>query len=208
MTSQDENKAAEPTDADSVVIKRYANRKLYNTRTSTYVTLKEIGQMVRAGEDVRIIDYKTQEDITSATLAQIIFEKEKNQKRLSSQALRDIIQTGGEAIQEFLQKRVLIGTLKDEAERRATAIEKLAHMGSFSREDVARLARDFLHASQQNLEDAQRRVDERIRQALGPMTNLHLMRREVDTLKAEVDLLAAKLEALEAAVKEQEPPAE
>jgi polyhydroxyalkanoate synthesis repressor PhaR len=75
-------------------IKRYANRKLYDTRESRYVTLEHIAAMVRAGDDVRVVDNTTQSDLTTATLAQIIFEEEKATPRLSLAGLREIIQQG------------------------------------------------------------------------------------------------------------------
>ena len=75
-------------------IKRYANRKLYDTRESRYVTLEHIAAMVRAGDDVRVVDNTTQADLTTATLAQIIFEEEKATPRLSLAGLREIIQQG------------------------------------------------------------------------------------------------------------------
>src|SRR6185503_12265076 len=74
-------------------IKRYANRKLYDTRDSRYVTLDHIAAMVRAGDDVRVVDNTTRADLTTATLAQIIFE-EKKTPRLSVAGLRKIIQGG------------------------------------------------------------------------------------------------------------------
>ena len=73
-------------------IKRYANRKLYDTRDSRYVTLDHIAAMVRAGDDVRVVDNTTRADLTTATLAQIIFEEEKKTPRLSLAGLREIIQ--------------------------------------------------------------------------------------------------------------------
>ena len=63
------------------LIKRYSNRKLYDTERSSYVTLEEISQMVRDGSELRIVDNKSGEDITSVTLAQIVFEQEKKDKR-------------------------------------------------------------------------------------------------------------------------------
>ena len=68
--------------SDARVIKRYANRKLYDTQHSCYVTLEQIAQMIRDGEDVRIIDNNSKEDLTSVTLAQIIFEEEKKRRLL------------------------------------------------------------------------------------------------------------------------------
>lgn len=75
-------------------IKRYSNRKLYDTRDSRYVTLDHIASMVRAGDDVRVVDNATRQDLTTATLAQIIFEEEKKTPKLSLVGLRKIIQNG------------------------------------------------------------------------------------------------------------------
>src|SRR5580658_5879474 len=78
------------------VIKRYSNRKLYDTRDSRYVTLQQIGAMVRAGEEVQIIDNATKEDKTEVTLALIISEDLKSQPRsVPLVALRDLIQERG-----------------------------------------------------------------------------------------------------------------
>jgi polyhydroxyalkanoate synthesis repressor PhaR len=62
------------------VIKRYQNRKLYDTQQSCYVTLEDIAKMIRNNEEVVVVDNKTKKDITSSTLTQIIFEAEKKNK--------------------------------------------------------------------------------------------------------------------------------
>jgi polyhydroxyalkanoate synthesis repressor PhaR len=78
------------------VIKRYSNRKLYDTRDSRYVTLQQIGEMVRAGEEVQIIDNKTKEDKTEVTLALILSEDLRSEPRsVPLGALRDLIQERG-----------------------------------------------------------------------------------------------------------------
>ena len=106
------------------IIKRYANRKLYDTQHSRYVTLDQISEMIRNGDDVKIIDNKTKEDLTSVTLAQIIFEEEKKQRSfLPLQAMRNIIQNGGESFAQFVteaQRRVtsILPRRKDDEERR------------------------------------------------------------------------------------------
>ena len=88
------------------VIKRYSNRKLYDTERSKYVTLDEIAKMIKAGEEVTIIDNETKEDLTSVTLTQIIYEEEKRESRMPLSMLRNLIQTGGEALTEFFDKSV------------------------------------------------------------------------------------------------------
>jgi polyhydroxyalkanoate synthesis repressor PhaR len=95
----------EPAMSETRVIKRYANRKLYDTQHSRYVTLDQIAEMIRGGDDVKIIDNKSKEDLTSVTLAQIIFEEEKRQKSfLPLQAMRNIIQSGGESITQLVHQ--------------------------------------------------------------------------------------------------------
>ena len=78
------------------LIKRYSNRKLYDTQTRAYVTLDEIADMIRRSEDVRIVDHQTESDITNQILTQIIFEQEKNKGGLFPQfMLTRLIQVSG-----------------------------------------------------------------------------------------------------------------
>lgn len=87
------------------IVKRYSNRKLYDTVESRYVTLPQIAVLVRNGEDVRIIDNNTKEDLTSVTLAQILYEEERKQSRaLPLSALKDLIHTSGEKLSEFFRE--------------------------------------------------------------------------------------------------------
>ena len=75
-------------------IKRYSNRKLYDTHDSYYVTLQQIAALIRNGDEIRVIDKTTQQDLTAATMAQIIFEEEKRGPRLPAEGLRRIIRSG------------------------------------------------------------------------------------------------------------------
>jgi len=84
------------------IVKRYSNRKLYDTQTSSYVTLEQIAEMIRAKEDVKIIDNNTKEDLTSVTLAQIVFEEEKKKRLIPLNTLKNIIQSKGETISGFV----------------------------------------------------------------------------------------------------------
>lgn len=88
------------------IVKRYANRKLYDTERSCYVTLDDIAQMIKAGEEVKVVDNKSGEDLTSVTLAQIIFEAEKKSGLMPIGLLRDLIRNGGDSISEFARERV------------------------------------------------------------------------------------------------------
>ena len=85
------------------IIKKYANRRLYHTGTSTYVTLDDLARMVKAGEDFVVQDAKTGKDITRAVLGQIIFEQEnKGQHLLPIAFLRQLIRYYGDSMQTLL----------------------------------------------------------------------------------------------------------
>ncbi len=87
------------------IIKRYQNRKLYDTQQSCYVTLDDIAKMIRANEEVMVIDNKSKNDITAATLTQIIFESEKKASQYAPLfTLREIIQNGNGSISGYLAK--------------------------------------------------------------------------------------------------------
>jgi polyhydroxyalkanoate synthesis repressor PhaR len=87
-------------------IKKYANRRLYNTGTSTYVTLEDLAAMVKDGEDFLVYDAKTGDDITRSVLAQIIFEQENKagQNLLPTTFLRQLIRFYGDSMQMVVPK--------------------------------------------------------------------------------------------------------
>ncbi|WP_022722799.1 polyhydroxyalkanoate synthesis repressor PhaR [Rhodopseudomonas sp. B29] len=87
-------------------IKKYANRRLYNTGTSTYVTLEDLASMVKDGEDFLVYDAKTGDDITRSVLAQIIFEQENKagQNLLPTTFLRQLIRFYGDSMQMVVPK--------------------------------------------------------------------------------------------------------
>lgn len=99
-----ENLNTKPT-SKVKIIKRYQNRKLYDTQQSCYVTLDDIAKMIRSNEEVMVIDNKSKNDITAATLTQIIFESEKKASQYAPLfTLREIIQHGNGSISSYLAK--------------------------------------------------------------------------------------------------------
>lgn len=100
------------------VIKRYPNRKLYNTESKQYITLEEISKLIRQGDEIHVVDHASGEDLTTVTLTQIIFELEKKQSGfLPRSILSGLIQAGGErigAIQRTLASTLGINQLVDE----------------------------------------------------------------------------------------------
>jgi len=98
------NVTQERANADGpVVIKKYANRRLYNTQTSSYVTLDHLCEMVKAGTEFEVRDARSGEDITRSVLTQIIFEEEaKGQNLLPIRFLRQLIRLYGDSLQAFV----------------------------------------------------------------------------------------------------------
>ena len=98
IVSEEKSKGEGP-----VVIKKYANRRLYNTQTSSYVTLDHLAAMVKEGTEFEVQDARTGEDITRSVLTQIIFEEEaKGQNLLPIKFLRQLIRFYGDSLQAFV----------------------------------------------------------------------------------------------------------
>jgi polyhydroxyalkanoate synthesis repressor PhaR len=165
--------------SETRIIKRYANRKLYDTEHSRYVTLDQISEMIRAGDDVKIVDNKTKEDLTTVTLAQIIFEEEKKQRSfLPLGAMRNIIQSGGEWFAEA-QRRVQSilpgkrghsdephdGSPVAEGDAPAPTGDPAADEAAAKKRSLAVL-REWVDQSKHRLDDWQKQVDEKIRGAV------------------------------------------
>ena len=139
-----EAEQASPPSKEPKVIKRYTNRKLYDTVESRYVTLDEIAAMIKEGVEVRIVDNRTKEDLTSVTLAQIIFEEEKKKNQMPLAVLREIIRHPGESISGFIQKEVTprVASIREEAESRIAPI-LLSFMSESRRLSNARMKREL-----------------------------------------------------------------
>ena len=177
------------------LIKRYANRKLYDTHDSRYVTLQQIAELVRDGEDVKIIDNTSKEDLTNVTLAQIIYEEEKKgaeSKRAvaSVSTLRTMIQQSGERFMTSLREGP-VGKLITRKEGEEPA--------SDDGEASAKPARRMFLSPKEALEELSRLADDRIKGLIGhAITHVHTLQGEVGQLQSRIDELEARLVALKA----------
>ena len=128
---------ARPTKtAEPITIKKYANRRLYNTGTSTYVTLEDLAGMVKSGEDFVVYDAKTGEDITRSVLTQIIFEQEnkEGQNLLPIAFLRQLIRFYGDSMQMLVPRylEVSIESLTREQEKFRQQMAQAFGVGAFT----------------------------------------------------------------------------
>ncbi len=175
------------------VIKRYTNRKLYDTVESRYVTLDEIAEMVKQGVEVKIVDNRTKEDLTSVTLAQIVFEEEKKKNQMPLSVLREIIRQPGERLNDFISTQV---SPRVEAMREQGVARINTLLGREQTEDVSPAA--LLAQSQKVFETWQQRVDERVKTAVENLVgNLPALGRDLSTLVERIEGLEQKIKALE-----------
>lgn len=184
--------SGEPPKGATRIIKRYQNRKLYDTRESRYVTLDDIAKMIRDGEEVVVVDKKTGQDLTSLTLAQIIFEQQKKSSEfLPLVSLRRLIQTGSDSIQELVGKSV--ATFKHSKEEVEQFFENLISKGkSLSAEEGLKMVQDLLAQVQKGVEEVESAFEKRIKSILGRLRSFNSLQREVDRLEKRV----AELEQL------------
>jgi len=183
------------------VVKRYSNRKLYDTKDSRYVTLLQIAEMVRGGEEVQIIDNNTKEDLTEVTLAQIIYEEQK-QKASSSrnvplQTLKDLIHSRTEKVLSDLREgpigRLIPGSGKSEPPGKDEV-----HVEEPLVEDngvVAPAASkpSLVEQAKETFEDWQSKIDERVKAVVPNLLPWQQLQQDIKRLNARVEELEAKL---------------
>jgi polyhydroxyalkanoate synthesis repressor PhaR len=177
------------------IVKRYTNRKLYDTEQSRYVTLEDIARLVREGEDVRVVDNEAGEDLTAVTLAQIILEEEKRKTNLVSVAfLRKLIHSGEAAVQD----------IGDAASRSIEVLGELTEKATGRVRDVARdggrAIDDLFGLPQRQLEElrvATQRSVNRLRQSPA-------VQREVDRIEKSLHAIEGMLANLKAEAEDEQ----
>jgi polyhydroxyalkanoate synthesis repressor PhaR len=109
------------------LIKKYANRKLYDTRTSRYITLDEIAQLVRDGDEIKVVDRDNGADLTQVTLSQIVLSEEKRGPSRIVDAGGEMLHDRGQALLEYVRSALNVpGDIRNEVERRREGLETLA----------------------------------------------------------------------------------
>jgi polyhydroxyalkanoate synthesis repressor PhaR len=138
-----------PSDETMIIVKRYPNRKLYNTSAKQYITLEGVAHLIREGEEVQILDHETGEDLTALTLTQIIFEQEKKEGGfLPRSVLTGLVQSGGQTLSTL--RRTLASPLNlrlhvdMEIERR---LSSLVASGQLTEEESSMMKEKLLSTS-------------------------------------------------------------
>lgn len=178
------------------LIKRYPNRKLYHTEAKQYITLDEIAKLIRAGDDVRVVDYASGDDLTTLTLTQIIFEQEKqNAGFIPHSILRGLVRAGGKtrsAIQRTLANSMGFWNQIDEEIKRR--VDLLVNRGELTAEEAVRFTKKLL--STQNIFEVDEVPSPDLQEIEGMLVEIGVPTRE------EFQILLSKLDRLSELVDE------
>lgn len=169
------------------IIKRYSNRKLYDTKDSRYVTLLQIAEMVRGGEEVQIIDNNTKDDLTEITLAQIIYEEQKAHSRsVPLQTLKELIHARTEKVLADLREGPIGRLIPGAGQTKAPGEEKLELSAKDTKPTLVDQAKE-------KFEEMQHQLDDRIKAILAGFRPLQQLQQEVRRLGERLDELERKI---------------
>ncbi|WP_420629991.1 polyhydroxyalkanoate synthesis regulator DNA-binding domain-containing protein [Candidatus Leptofilum sp.] len=177
------------------VIKRYPNRKLYDTDAKKYITLDGIAELIRDGAEVQVVDHTTEEDLTAVTLTQIIFEQEKrNSGFLPKSVLTGLVRAGGDTL-NTLRRNLnspleLLKHVDEEIDKR---LQTLVERGEMARDEAISLSEKLIAAGQEKSKEmmpGQQRL-ERLLTVRGVPS-----REEVEQLTSQIENLSTKIDNL------------
>ena len=190
MDTKPETPAAAPSEKPRRIIKRYSNRKLYDTKDSKYVTLLQIAEMVRGGEEVQIIDNNTKDDLTEITLAQIIYEEQKAHSRnVPLQTLKELIHARTEKVLADLRDGP-IGRLIPGGK---VGDEKAPELVAPKEKEKERESKPTLvDQAKEKFEEVQHTLDERVKAIMATFRPLQQLQQEVRRLNERIEELERK----------------
>ena len=177
-------------------IKKYQNRKLYDTKDSCYITLDEIAKLIKKGEDVTVIDNKTKNDVTSIILTQILVDQEKHQKSiLPLTMLKNIIRDGRGSLFDFIQRYVIMGLnsskeVQDEATR---YLDRLVSRGELTKTEGKSVLKELEDKNSQSYEELKKEIDEVVTKTLKDIAYL-------PSLESNINEIYSKLEGIESKI--------
>lgn len=175
-----------------VIIKRYPNRKLYDSEAKKYITLEGVAELIRAGQEVQILDHTTGEDLTAVTLTQIIFEQEKKSGGfLPRSVLTGLVQAGGDTLSNLRRTLAspldLLRHVDEEIEKRITTLIK---RGELEEKDAHTLLQKLLSLSGRTIPPSAAEIEEILNKRGVPTQE------DIQKISAQLDTLTAALENL------------
>ena len=179
------------------IIKRYANRKLYDTEESHYVGLQDILSLVREGEDIEVVDSRTGEDLTSVTLAQAMTGEEKSSEggSLPLDVLKELIKRGSESLNEIMRISRLAGKGAVQMAEESTSkyYRKLVDHGEMSEDEARSYLKLLSRAVTKRRRSLESEIDERVKVYVKAL-NLP-SRSDINRIGKKVDSIVDKLDS-------------
>lgn len=182
--------AEEAADRPSVVVKKYANRRLYNTESSSYITLDTLADMVRVGRDFVVYDARSGDDITRSVLTQIIVEEEsKGRAMLPTGFLRQLISFYGDSVQAVVPRyleQAMTSFARQQEQVRAAVQQTLGPFLPFGIEEVSRQNLAMMERAMSLFTPAKREAETPGPAAASPADELAALRTEVEALRQQL----------------------
>lgn len=177
------------------IIKKYQNRKLYDTQDSCYVTLDGIAKMIREGEEIVVIDNNSKEDVTALILTQVLYEQEKtNQSVLPVAILKNIIKSGSNNLFEFME-RFILGAMDAHLKAREELklhIERLAKKGELSAEEAHTLLNQIQTVSAAHQDLVDKKIDQRLAEKMNTVMPNTQLETEFAALNKRLQMLETR----------------
>jgi len=179
-------------------IKRYANRKLYDTKSKKYITLDKIAKLLKAGEEISVLDNKTGEDITAATVSQIFARTKKGKTdNGASNVMIQLLRKGPGTLVDYGKKYISLWdralTMADEEIDRL--VERLVKEKEITPSEGSRLKKDMLNRAEDMKKWIAEKIDQRVNEALDLMNLAD--KEKVSQLTGKIDTLTRKVQNLE-----------
>lgn len=180
-------------------IKRYSNRKLYDTEDKRYITLEQIAELVRDGQDIKVIENQTGQDLTTVTLTQILLEQEKKkQGNIPKSFFMNLIQRSSTSVVDFMRKNVLAhfdsSLLSEDDSKIDENVDELVRAGEIEQEDAKELKAEIKTRSRTFKQRLDEMIENRVQDVLA---RLNIPRKnEIDAMNQRLEELGNQLDEL------------
>jgi len=171
------------------LIKKYSNRRMYDTKTRQPITLSELADLIKQGEEIEVMGHPTGKDLTSITLIQILLGQEKDKKEPFSALLRELIKKRGNSVLELYPTSLfaVLNGAPFSVEKATGIVRELVNKKGVSKIEGEKLLESFLTRIRENKKTLEREIENKLRKKIKEVENLY--RREILELRKNVENL-------------------
>ena len=171
------------------LIKKYGNRRMYDTKTSQPITLSELAELIKRGEEIQVRDHQTHKDLTSITLIQVLLGQEKDKKEPFSALLRELIKKRENSVLELLPTSLfaVLNGAPFSVEKAMGIVRELVNKKGVSKTEGEKLLEGLLTRIQESKKALEREIEDKLRKKIKEVENLY--RREILELRENMENL-------------------